>query len=83
MLFSTDALVGALVLLNSRLKSSSDGSKYAVTSIKFDGISTKFIARYIRVVNATETTEGDIFFRVTGKNRITAFIQIDDNLSIE
>ena len=46
-------------------------------------MSTKFIARYTRVVNATETTEGDIFFRVTGKNRITAFIQIDDNLSIE
>lgn len=83
MLFSTDALVGALVLLNSRLKSSPDGSKYAVTSIKFDGMSTKFIARYTRVVNATETTEGDIFFRVIGGNRITAFIQIDDNLSVE
>ena len=51
MSFSTDALVEALVLLNSRLKSSPDGSKYAVTSIKFDGISTKFIARYTRVVN--------------------------------
>ena len=83
MSFSTDALVEALVLLNSRLKSSPDGSKYAVTSIKFDGISTKFIARYTRVVNATEATEGDIFFRVFGRNRLTAFIQIVDNLSIE
>lgn len=83
MLFSTDALLGALVLLNSKLKSSSDGSIYTVTSIKFDGMPTKFKARYTRIVSTTETTEGDIFFRVTGKNRITTFIQIDDNLSIE
>ena len=83
MMFSTNALLGALVLLNSRLKSSSDGSIYTVTSIKFDDMPTKFKARYTRIVSTTETTEGDIFFRVIGKNRITAFIQIDDNLSIE
>lgn len=83
MLFSTDALVGALVLLNSKLKSLSDVSIYTVTSIKFDGIPTKFKARYTRIVSTTEATEGDIFFRVIGRNRITAFIQIDDNLSIE
>ena len=83
MLFSTDALLGALVLLNSKLKSSSEGSIYTVTSIKFDCMPTKFKARYTRIVSTTETTEGDIFFRVTGKNRITTFIQIDDNLSVE
>ena len=83
MLFSTDALLGALVLLNSKLKSSSDGSIYTVNAIKFDGMPTKFKARYTRIVSTTETTEGDIFFRVTGKNRITTFIQIDDNLSVE
>ena len=83
MMFSTNALLGALVLLNSRLKSSSDGSIYTVTSIKFDDMPTKFKARYTRITSTTETTEGDIFFRVIGKNRITAFIQIDDNLSIE
>ena len=83
MLFSTDALVGALVLLNSKLKSLSDISIYTVTSIRFDGMPTKFKARYTRIISTTETTEGDIFFRVIGRNRITAFIQIDDNLSIE
>ena len=83
MLFSTDALVGALVLLNSKLKSLSDISIYTVTSIRFDGMPTKFKARYTRIISTTETTEGDIFFRVIGGNRITAFIQIDDNLSIE
>ena len=83
MMFSTNALLEALVLLNSRLKSSSDGSIYTVTSIKFDDMPTKFKARYTRIVSTTETTEGDIFFRVIGKNRITAFIQIDDNLSVE
>ena len=83
MMFSTNALLEALVLLNSRLKSSSDGSIYTVTSIKFDDMPTKFKARYTHIVSTTETTEGDIFFRVTGKNRITTFIQIDDNLSIE
>ena len=83
MIFSTDALLGALVLLNSRLKSSPDGSIYTVTDIRFDGIPTKFKARYTRITSTTEATEGDIFFRVVGKNRITSFIQIDDNLSIE
>ena len=83
MMFSTNALLGALVLLNSKLKSSLDGSIYIITAIKFDGIPTKFKARYTRIVSTTETTEGDIFFRVTGKNRITTFIQIDDNLSVE
>lgn len=83
MMFSTDALLGALVLLNSKLKSSLDGSIYIITAIKFDGIPTKFKARYTRITSTTETTEGDIFFRVIGKNRITAFIQIDDNLSVE
>ena len=83
MMFSTNALLGALVLLNSKLKSTLDGSIYIITAIKFDGIPTKFKARYTRIVSTTETTEGDIFFRVTGKNRITTFIQIDDNLSVE
>ena len=83
MMFSTNALLGALVLLNSKLKSSLDGNIYIITAIKFDSIPTKFKARYTRIVSTTETTEGDIFFRVIGKNRITAFIQIDDNLSVE
>ena len=83
MMFSTDALLGALVLLNSKLKFSLDGNIYIITAIKFDGIPTKFKARYTRIVSTTETTEGDMFFRVIGKNRITTFIQIDDNLSVE
>lgn len=60
MLFSTGALVGALLLLNSRLKSSPDGSKYAVTSIKFDGMSTN-LYRYTRVVNATKLLQKEIY----------------------
>ena len=89
MAFSTDLLLHALVLLNSKLKCSCKNNEtYIVTLIQFDGESNKFKARYIRKTGSvnqhmTDITEGDMFFRVVGKNRITTFTQIDDNLSVE
>lgn len=84
MKYSTDLLLSALVLVNSKLKSAkAEKEDICITSIQFHGLTTKFKARYIRSLNGTNHTEGDIYFNVTGGNRITTFTQIDDNLSVE